>query len=124
LVCSLYHAGECNPGLARLRVTKDMAQYKFDIVLCRQCETPDCIAACPNESIRLDERGAVILFEDECLQCGACEAACPYPAIFYNDVLSKYLKCDLCAGRAGGPLCVELCPVGALTLSVQRWVEA
>lgn len=124
LACSLYHTGECNLGLARLRVTKDMARYQFDIVLCRQCDTPDCIAVCPNEAIRLDEHGAVILFEDECLQCGACEVACPYHAIFYNDSLGQYLKCDLCAGRADGPLCVELCPVQALTLSMSSSVEA
>jgi Fe-S-cluster-containing dehydrogenase component len=123
LACSLYHHGECNLDLARLRVNKDMARYTFEIILCRQCDSPDCIAACPNESIRIDEYGRVILFEDECLQCGACAEACPYHAIFYNENLGRYLKCDLCRDRVGGPLCVELCPVGALTLSVEKLAE-
>ena len=118
LACSLYHAGECNPSVARLQVSKDMARYAFEIVICRQCEDPDCIAACPNESIRIDEFGRVMLYEDECLQCGACAEACTYHAIFYDDASGQYLKCDLCTRREGGPACVQLCPVGALTLSL------
>jgi Fe-S-cluster-containing hydrogenase component 2 len=35
LACSLHHEGECNLGLARLLVTKDMARYEFDIVICK-----------------------------------------------------------------------------------------
>jgi len=54
--------------------------------------------------------------EENCTQCGNCVDACPYQAIFYNEALDKYFKCDMCAGRAEGPLCVALCPVGALTL--------
>jgi Fe-S-cluster-containing hydrogenase component 2 len=77
------------------------------------------MAECPNQAIRRDERGIVTIFHDECLQCGACMEACPYDAIFYNEALGRYLMCDLCGGREKGPLCVELCPVGALTLSVQ-----
>jgi electron transport protein HydN len=117
LACSLYYEGECNLALARLAVSKDMAKYEFAIVICRQCESPDCMAACPNEAIRRNERGIVMIFQDECLQCGTCIEACPYDAIFYNYAQDKYFMCDLCAGREGGPLCVELCPVGALTLS-------
>ena len=120
LACSLFHHGECSLELARLRVVKDLAKDSLVINLCRQCDYPDCIAACPNEAIRLDELGQVILFEGECLQCGACAEACRYHAIFYNEKLGKYLKCDLCRGRAEGPACVELCPVGALTLAAEE----
>jgi len=120
LACSLYHHGECSPELAYLRINKDLALGKIDILLCRQCDFPDCIASCPNEAVRLDEHGRVILFVEECLQCGACAEACRYHAIFYNQKLGIYLKCDLCRGRAAGPACVELCPVGALTLAVEE----
>jgi Fe-S-cluster-containing dehydrogenase component len=89
-------------------------------MLCKQCDYPDCIAACPNEAVRLDEHGVVILFEDECLQCGACAEACRYQSIFYNQKLGVYLKCDLCRGRRAGPVCVELCPVEALTLIAEE----
>jgi Fe-S-cluster-containing dehydrogenase component len=116
LACSLYHEGECNLGLARLVVTKDMARYEFDIVICQHCHEPDCILACPSDAMLLDDRGVVIILDDECDRCGSCAASCPYDAIFYNEAQDRYFKCDLCVDRAEGPLCVELCPVGALTL--------
>ena len=118
LGCSLYHDGECNLHLARLAVTKDQARYEFAITICRHCEHPDCLEACPTGAISLDDRGVAILNDAECNRCGACAAACPYEAISYNEARDRYLKCDLCAGRGVGPLCVELCPVGALTLEV------
>ncbi len=114
LACSLVHEGQCHLGLARLRVYKDMARYEFQVVVCRECDEPDCLAACPNESIRLDAHSVVTIYQDECLICGACAAACPYQAIFYDQARERYLKCDLCAGRPDGPACAEVCPVGAI----------
>jgi electron transport protein HydN len=72
--------------------------------------------ACPSGALVLDDRGVVILLDEVCDRCGACAADCPHDAIFYNELQDQYLKCDLCAGRERGPLCVELCPVQALTL--------
>ena len=117
LVCSLSHESECNLGLARLEVSKDMAKYEFAIVICRHCEEPECLAACPVEAMRPDERGVVLIDDEACIRCGTCAAACPYGAISYHEGADRYLKCDLCEGRAEGPLCVRLCPVGALTLA-------
>jgi len=116
LGCSLFHEGECNLGLARVIVTKNMEKYEFDILICQHCEEPNCIAACPSDAMVLDGRGVVIIQDDECHRCGACASSCPYHAIFYHADQDRYLKCDLCAGRDAGPLCIELCPVGALTL--------
>jgi len=59
------------------------------------------------------EDGVVVIEEGECIQCGACLDACPYGSIVLAG--GRYLKCDLCRGRSVGPLCVELCPVEALT---------
>ncbi|MHB1134274.1 MAG: 4Fe-4S dicluster domain-containing protein [Chloroflexota bacterium] len=118
LGCSLWHEGECNPQLARLRVGKDMARYVFTLALCRHCEDPACLAACPAEAMRLDERGVVLIDDEACLRCGACLEACPYEGLYHDKVSDRYLKCDLCAGRADGPLCAELCPVGAIYLEV------
>ena len=116
LGCSLHHEGECSLGLARLVVTKDMARYVFSILICQHCDEPDCMLACPSDAMILDDRGVVIILDDECNRCGSCAAGCPHDAIFHNEFQDRYLKCDLCAGRADGPLCVQLCPVGALTL--------
>jgi electron transport protein HydN len=117
LVCSLLHEGASNPLLSRVLVKKDMQNYKFSLTVCRQCEDdPECLSACPNEAIRLDERGVVVIFEDECLQCGACALACPYGAIYFNENTGAYYKCDLCRGVADSPACVAVCPVDALTV--------
>jgi carbon-monoxide dehydrogenase iron sulfur subunit len=116
LACSLHYEGECNLGLARLVVTKDMARYQFNILICQHCDEPDCLPACPSDAMILDERGIVLMLDDQCDCCGMCASSCPYDAIFHSAAHNRYLKCDLCAGRKEGPLCVELCPVGALTL--------
>ena len=124
LACSLYHEGECNLALARLRVTKDMARYTFNILICQHCDSPDCTLACPAGAMRLDDRGVAIIDDDDCIRCGTCAADCPHDAIFYDEATDRYFKCDLCAGREEGPLCVELCPVGALTLAESEEIEA
>jgi Fe-S-cluster-containing hydrogenase component 2 len=116
LACSLYHENECNLQRARLTVTKDMARYQFQITICQQCESPICLEACPAEAMTRDARGVVHILQDRCIQCGACAEACPYQAIMHDPVTDRYYKCDLCADRPAGPLCVALCPVGALRL--------
>jgi anaerobic carbon-monoxide dehydrogenase iron sulfur subunit len=120
LACSLYHEGRCSLALARLAVDKDLASGEIEMTVCRQCEDAACVEACPIGAMR-HENGVVFLAEDECVGCGACAEACPYGAIIVAD--DRYLKCDLCLGRVGGPLCVEMCPVEALTLQ-QEAVEA
>jgi carbon-monoxide dehydrogenase iron sulfur subunit len=122
LACSLYHEGECSLSLARLRVLKDMARYAFQIVICQYpdatgrgpCAEPDCMSACPNEALRFNHHGFPVIQRDECSLCGACSAACPYQGIFYDARADRYLKCDLCEGRPEGPVCAQVCPVGAI----------
>ncbi len=116
LACSLFHEGVSNPTLSRVGVVKNMEQYSFRIDVCQMCTQPDCLAACPSGALVMDERGVVQFVYDDCLICGLCADSCPHNAIFFDPLTDRYMKCDLCAGRVQGPLCVELCPVGALTL--------
>jgi Fe-S-cluster-containing dehydrogenase component len=97
-----------------------MARFLFDIRICRQCSDPHCLPACPTGAMALDERGVVTIEEDVCIGCGACADACPFDTIFPHEVSHRYLKCDLCAGRTEGPLCVQLCPAGALALTEEQ----
>jgi Fe-S-cluster-containing hydrogenase component 2 len=116
LGCSIYHEKESNVQLARLKIIKDMARYEFDISICKHCKNPKCMKECPSDAMYLDERGVVIIIDEKCTRCGACQENCPFDAIYYNSQKNQYIKCDLCVGRENGPLCVELCPVGALRL--------
>ena len=117
LACSLYRERECSLSLARLVVAKDMARYEFHITICQHCDPPECVAACPVDALSLGEDGVAFIDDDACTRCGACADSCPYGAIFYHESQDRYLKCDLCSGREGGPLCVQVCPVGALVLA-------
>ena len=41
-----------------------------------------CVARCPPDALRLDERGrAFIAYPDDCMTCFICERACPAGAI-------------------------------------------
>jgi len=114
LGCSLYHDGRSSLAASRIAVDKDFETSEITINVCRQCAEPACLAACPTGAIRWQER-VVVIIEEECVQCGACLEACPYDSLFLAG--DRYLKCDLCLGRAEGPLCIELCPVDALALA-------
>lgn len=64
--------------------------------------------------------GARSIDETICNGCGACAESCPWmlekKIIGHKTVGGRrtYYKCDLCKDRNNGPLCVEICPSGAL----------
>ena len=127
IACSLYHEGQCNPELSGIRVDfDDFVPGLPDVRVCKQCDWPACYYACAahwdEPALRIDERtGARYIDPDKCRGCGACARACPLtperPVVFHKTTGRKriYFKCDLCKDRPGGPLCVEVCPGGALT---------
>jgi Fe-S-cluster-containing hydrogenase component 2 len=118
--CSVYHENECNEDMSRVQVRKNMEEFVFDIKVCRQCKKPQCMSACPEDAIYKDEKGVVHIDYDKCTNCGACLEACPFDSLFYSRSADTYIKCDLCEGRQEGPLCVQLCPVGALTAAAVK----
>ena len=75
------------------------------------------MAACPAEAMVIDNEGIVYIVEERCDACGSCQTACPYDAIVFHQERAIYLKCDLCRSRNWGPVCVEVCPTGALFLA-------
>lgn len=85
---------------------------------CNHCESPACVAACPQSSVVKDEETGLVYNDPEtCIGCGTCAAACPYEVPKVDTEALLAVKCDGCRERveAGGvPVCVESCPVRAL----------
>jgi NAD-dependent dihydropyrimidine dehydrogenase PreA subunit len=51
---------------------------------CIDVKDKACIEECPVDCIYEGER-MLYIHPDECVDCGACEPACPVEAIFYED---------------------------------------
>jgi len=74
------------------------------------------MAACPFNAIESDAAGIVYIVEERCDSCGICQDSCSYDVIASHQEIAAYFKCDLCRERKEGPMCVEVCPTGALSL--------
>ena len=71
--------------------------------LCRDCVDGSCVEVCPVECIvehRPAEGGTALpnqLFinPDQCIDCGACEPACPWEAIALDDDVPRLFADDV-----------------------------
>jgi Fe-S-cluster-containing dehydrogenase component len=73
--------------------------FTFRVNLCRHCEDPPCLEACPVEAITQRGDGLVILETASCTGCSLCVEACPYQAIAFSEREGKAYKCNLCVQR-------------------------
>ena len=146
VMCSIAREGVASPALARINVTFDefptstgypveieepaAAQHFVSATVCLQCADAPCIPACPNGSLSRDaQTGAVVIdtapdSETVCIGCMRCRTACPWDVPQRHPERKVAIKCDLCAGRDGGPLCVEMCPLSGKALRVAVACEA
>lgn len=112
---------------------------------CHHCEDAPCCKVCPTDALKPSPEGRVTVDEHACIGCKMCALACPFGAVRMgatgiagvagvahpyrahnqraNPLLrwqigeaSVAVKCDLCAGDAGGPRCVKACMTSALRL--------
>ena len=51
---------------------------------CIKCKYTDCVDVCPVDCFR-EGPNFLAIDPDECIDCGACEPACPVTAIFAED---------------------------------------
>lgn len=119
VACSIVHEGIASPSLARLNIHF----YEFEpenpvsAMICRQCEDAPCMAACPADAMTRDAHtGAVVILDDLCVGCMQCQDACKWHVPKHHPARQVAIKCDLCAGLARGPACVEFCPVAGRAL--------
>ena len=138
--CSTWHASVGRSALPRIRILQTAAvklrpevaavlpgRAGFSPATCRQCPTPWCLPNCPTDGLRIDpDTGNRYINEAACIACAKCEVDCPVEwqgtlahkgqaisskRVVYDAKENVFVKCDLCIGREGGPICVERCPV-------------
>lgn len=106
------------------RFIREGARYgRWSIpVACYQCTDPVCMIGCPTGAIaRRSGSFEVTIDRDTCIGCQNCVRRCPwgnivvvpYDSPTVHRTIDLATKCDRCAGRAGGPACVEACPHGS-----------
>jgi Fe-S-cluster-containing dehydrogenase component len=98
-----------NPAKSKIRIETEPLQDPKAYV-CKQCEEPKCVDACPTGALKLED-GYVKFIREECIHCFSCVDACPWGLIFRHEDLDIPLKCDLCGGE---PKCIEHCPRDAI----------
>lgn len=95
---------------------------------CNHCESPACVAACPNGSMHiLEEDGTVQHDYSKCIGCKYCVEACPYGVPMYDSELGQAVKCNACIelrGNGEQPACVSACPMRALEFGPIDALEA
>jgi tetrathionate reductase subunit B len=81
------------------RMMGNRLEYFHVPAVCKHCDEPPCIEACPEGAIAKRQDGIVILDGDACTGCQSCIDACPYDAIVFDDDKQAARKCNLCHHR-------------------------
>jgi Fe-S-cluster-containing dehydrogenase component len=117
MACALTHEnGNVSLAKARLSINREISDNKVNMIICRHCKKPKCLEDCPCGAITLNADGLVLIDESKCVACGNCARNCPFDAVVFIEERNVYQKCDMCYNRPSGPVCVEVCPVSALTV--------
>lgn len=99
----------------------------FFSMACNHCQSPACMAVCPQGCIHKKRNGIVVLNSTRCTGCGKCVHACPFQAITLLAENGKADKCDFCYTRQERgelPACVAACIVGAIRILHMNSPEA
>ena len=88
----------------------------FVAIVCRACDDPPCIRACPVDAISVRKSGGVKVSLDICIGCENCVEACIVGAVQWDSERNKPMICIHCG------VCVDYCPHGVLSLKEKRGV--
>jgi Fe-S-cluster-containing dehydrogenase component len=115
--CSYYYHQQ-KPGNNGIVSVAELATYAL---VCRRCEEPHCVNACPVEALeqQKDKGKLLVRHPMRCISCKSCSHACPYGTIYPENVPFLVHNCDYCLDRRGQkdePLCIKSCAHGALSL--------
>jgi Fe-S-cluster-containing dehydrogenase component len=108
--CSRIHAGNASLQDSAIKIqTQGGIEGDFRVVVCRGCEDPPCVRACPAGALERREDGSVVLHEELCTGCAKCQEACLIGAISLGKE-GRPIKCMHCGA------CVDFCPHDVLKL--------
>jgi Fe-S-cluster-containing dehydrogenase component len=97
-------------------------------VVCMHCEEPACARVCPADAIKKTPDGIVqSSLQARCIGCSNCVLACPFGVPHYVARLDQMMKCDMCYDRTSAgkrPMCVTVCPSGALAYGLREEIVA
>jgi carbon-monoxide dehydrogenase iron sulfur subunit len=109
VACSLFHEKQIWPEASRVRVFMLIPGIEIPH-LCFQCDDPECVEACPEGALSVDEQvGGIRVDESRCTACGICIDACPGRIPHMHPREDRIVICDLCGGN---PECVRVCQEG------------
>ncbi len=114
ILCSYFYHPQ-NNGINSIA---ELATYAL---VCRKCEEPHCVSACPVDALEQQENKDKFLMRHNmrCVGCKSCSHACPYGTIYPENVPYIVHVCDFCLDRRDikdEPLCIKTCSYGALSL--------
>ncbi len=110
VTCSyFYRPRSTDNGVLALR-----ERATFELI-CRRCEEPSCIDACPYNALERQSDGVLKRHNLRCVSCKLCVHACPFGTI-YPDMVPFYVTpCNFCLGPSETePPCALSCGLGAL----------
>lgn len=101
--------------IPRSRLHIDLRKAKLHLRKCVHCKKPKCVEACEEGAITKQPDGVVVIDEGKCTGCWSCIEACPFDAIFKDEVNNVPIRCDLCMDLEV-PACVSSCHTQALAV--------
>jgi len=60
-------------------------RYRYVPTLCNHCDNAPCVANCPTTAMYKSKDGLTLHDYSKCIGCRACQVACPYGAIYFNE---------------------------------------
>ena len=108
--CSYYY----HPGNYGVLTLEEMVTYAL---VCRKCEKPNCVTACPFEALEKGEDKILRRHNMRCTSCKTCSHACHSGVILPDFIPYMAYNCDLCINRLDEgetPECVQGCICGAV----------